>query len=616
MLQFTRPRLALAAAVACAGAMATPAGAQSPLDPTRPQPSEEQVASQAAPPRAVANVSLAKRAAGWAAAWDRGAHRYANSYVNPTRWTVRLNACSSSGSTSDSGATRALRAWTWRLTPIGGQTAAPVNLSADSCAVDAVVSAVGRWRVELSVRDQVGSTGSTTRDVTLRDLLVVALGDSYASGEGNPNPADDQPDWIDTQCHRSDAAWPAQAARRLEGGTTTVTFISFACSGAKTKHLWRDDYGGMASGPAQPAQVVAARRTLGDPRDPRTRQVDALLVGVGVNDLGFSDVLHDCATTIVGSCATSLAPRLATMDEAYDDIEVGVSANMRVARTYAAQYPARLFTNGSDNHDACGIFAAMSSGDTEWVTQQGNLLNGKIAGAAGRHGWSAVPTTDAFRRHGYCAADSWFRAWHTSIEQQENEDGTAHPTGAGHRAVADLVRDAYRPDAAPPAHDGVIVRMLRVKVTDRGFEPVTGAPAGPWNHEATVDVDWTANVCGHARTTLTGLRLGDWNDVSGNPCLRYTVDTVGRALKLRVATKLGEFQYQDGELPPGTDPKDLPRGRGLTVRPLHRRVSGFDAVSLPGPVGGGLLHATHAHHGGTLEIEYLIVRPLVIAEQP
>jgi lysophospholipase L1-like esterase len=613
MMPFIRLCLTLAAATVCAGAVAASAGAQSPLDPTVPPVGSDQEASQAAPPRAVANVSLAKRAAGWADAWDRNAHRYANDYVSPTRWTVRLNACSSVGSANDSGARRAIQSWTWRLTPLGGQTVAPVNLSAGGCAVDAVVGAVGRWRVELSVRDEVGSTAGTSREVTLRDLLVVALGDSYASGEGNPNPVDDEPDWIDPQCHRSDAAWPAQAARRLEGGTTAVTFISFACTGAKTKHVWRDNYGGTG-GPEQPAQVVAARRALGDPLDPRTRQVDALLVGVGVNNLGFSSVLHDCAVTIVGSCATSLAPKLATLNEAYDDIEVGVSANMRVARTYAAQYPARLFTNGSDNHEACGIFFNMSEDDAEWVTDQGNLLNGKIAAAAQRHGWTAVPTTDAFRRRGYCASDSWFRAWHTSLAQQEDEDGTAHPTGPGHRAVADLIRDAYRPDAVPPAKDRVSVRVLRVKVTDQGFEPTTGAPAGLWDREATVDVDWTANACGRARTTLTGLRLNAWNDVSDNPCLRYTVDTVGRALKLRVATQLGEFQYQDGEIPPGTDPKDLPRGRGLTVRPLHRRATGFDAVSLPAPVGGGVLRATHSHNLGTLEVEYLIVRPPVEAQ--
>ena len=599
----------VAAALAAVGAAAATAAAQSPLDPTGAPAGSGPVSSQAAPARAVINVRLASRAGLWTGAWDRAAHRYDDEYVNPDRWTLRLNACDSTGSTSDAGAVRAIRSWTWRLTPAGGQAVPPMTVVAGGCTTHPELRALGRWRVELTISDMAGNSDSSVTEVTLRDRLVVALGDSYASGEGNPSPVAGRPDWVDTQCHRSDAAWPAQAARRLEDEATAVTFISFACSGALTLHLWRAEYDGIESGPAQPAQVVAARRALGDPKDPHTRQVDALLIGVGANDLGFSSVLHDCASTLVGSCAVSLAPKLALMDEAYDDIEVGVSANLRVARTYAAQYPARLFTNGADEHDTCEIFDAMSSADAAWVTEQANLLNAKIAGAAQRHGWSSVPTTDAFRGHGYCASDTqrWFRRWATSLVQQEDISGTAHPTGAGHSAVADLVQGAFRPHSVPPPLDRLTVRVLRVKVTDEGVEPTTGAPAALWDREATVDVDWTANACGRARTTLTALRLNDWNDVSGNPCLRYTVETVGRALKLRVATQLGEFQYQDGEIPAGTDPKDLPRGRGLTVRPLHRRANGFDAV----PLGGAVLRAIHTHNLGKLEVEYLITRPLV-----
>jgi hypothetical protein len=88
--------------------------------------------------------------------------------------------------------------------------------------------------------------------VVVRDYLIVSIGDSYGSGEGNP----DVPQkfatgpfdiplpivtrgavWEDARCHRSATAGPAQAAMRLELADphSSVTFLSFACSGANVE---------------------------------------------------------------------------------------------------------------------------------------------------------------------------------------------------------------------------------------------------------------------------------------------------------------------------------------------------------------------------------------------
>jgi len=45
----------------------------------------------------------------------------------------------------------------------------------------------GIFQVSLTVADAQGMTSSVTRDVTVQDWLVVGLGDSYGSGEGNPD---------------------------------------------------------------------------------------------------------------------------------------------------------------------------------------------------------------------------------------------------------------------------------------------------------------------------------------------------------------------------------------------------------------------------------------------
>jgi hypothetical protein len=103
---------------------------------------------------------------------------------------------------------------------------------------------------------------SLSTQVAPRRWLVVALGDSFASGEGNPDyPAvvkkafKEQPphdwgvdskypansiikasaEWLDTDCHRSLLSWPALYALRkaLIQTDTVVQFASFACSGAE-----------------------------------------------------------------------------------------------------------------------------------------------------------------------------------------------------------------------------------------------------------------------------------------------------------------------------------------------------------------------------------------------
>ncbi|WP_454761196.1 hypothetical protein [Caulobacter segnis] len=125
----------------------------------------------------------------------------------------------------------------------------------------------GRYGSELADVTVTTPGGATdTRKVQVRDRLIVSFGDSFASGEGNPDmptnlaalqggwggnatPAYKQvwvgrdamngiknPGWTDTGCHRSSfnqhlvAALKYAADRPYEA----VTFLSYACSGAAT----------------------------------------------------------------------------------------------------------------------------------------------------------------------------------------------------------------------------------------------------------------------------------------------------------------------------------------------------------------------------------------------
>jgi lysophospholipase L1-like esterase len=556
------------------------------VGPGTPLPDDPPV-SQAAPPQAVALTALAPRAAASSAAWDPVRNTYAQAYATPSSWRLKVDGCGSRGGANDNGSRATIRTYRWSLEPLEGQRSSPLTFASATCATDTSLAKLGRWRVRLTIEDSRGATGATSHIVTLRDKLIVALGDSYASGEGNPNPQNGVADWVDEQCHRSDAAWPARVARSLESRSTTVTFLSFACSGADIRHLTEDGYAGAEPAEELPPQLVVARRLLGDPLNDGTRQADVVLLAAGVNDLGIGDILTDCAFEIIGSCQVPLERQHRGLPQSYDELEAAISANLRAASTVIAQYPARLFTNGADEHDACGVFSNMSDDDARWVTDQGERLNRTLTEAAARHGWTSVPVTDAYRTHGYCADDSWFRSWAESQATQEDDRGTAHPNGAGHRATAELVTPRVNLDAVAPPQQRLEVRFLRARVVDDVVrDPAEPEPVNP---QVDFSVFWYRSACGRAIETRGGFGFtGQWRDLSADPCLRFVVRTVGRSIETRIHSVAGA---------------------SLSVQAAHRRSAGWDAGS---PLDGlGVKHLVVVQTEGILEVEYRVTIPEV-----
>ncbi|MEE9375657.1 MAG: hypothetical protein V3V04_04925 [Rhizobiaceae bacterium] len=196
----------------------------------------------------------------------------------------------------------------------------------------------------------------------IRDFLIVGLGDSFGSGEGNPHtyfPLRDhsirnKPSmWLDPRCHRSLFSSSIQATTLLAQDYWNYSFsvANLACSGAESNtgllhaytgrssasqiaRLWtagnttaaptkvHEGFMGYKSGsglgignikksnsrknpspadiPSQLDQLIAA---LGcNSNHVCKRQPDAILVYIGVNDIGFSDrlisIILDCANRV------------------------------------------------------------------------------------------------------------------------------------------------------------------------------------------------------------------------------------------------------------------------------------------------------------------------------
>jgi hypothetical protein len=162
--------------------------------------------------------------------------------------------------------------------------------------------------------------------VAVVDRLIVGLGDSYASGEGNPDrpaqftqgetekdalpallrlnfpaalkatkhPQKDTFDdaavsWLDERCHRSMYSYQFKTALQLalSNSREAITYISYSCSGATTNQIISKKRKAIEGKGPVDAQLDSLRDVLKNGK-PETREIDYLLLSTGGNDIGFA----------------------------------------------------------------------------------------------------------------------------------------------------------------------------------------------------------------------------------------------------------------------------------------------------------------------------------------
>jgi hypothetical protein len=362
--------------------------------------------------------------------WNRETNTYAQSYVNPTSWKVDFDACASSGGAS------AINFYTLE---VGGQSFAEGSV----CRFSHQFPALGTFPVKLTVTTQTGQSASLDTNVVVKDLLIVSIGDSYASGEGNPDFVRHglkSAKWEDGRCHRSATAGPAQAALKIEQADphTSVTFISYACSGAQIR--FGVTGGQKKHGLTLRPQIDSVMQTVKD------RPIDALLVSIGGNDANFGDLVlrairlkhcdRDAGTSRV------LQEGLDGLAVRYAELAQGISS-LRVSKVFITEYPDIV-------RDESGIFCdhspkfpdllnGINAAEAQWAAEKVvGPLNERVKAAADLHHWIYVDgIASEFRTHGYCADDQrWVRTFNDSFKLQADQSGTAHPNTEGHMAYA------------------------------------------------------------------------------------------------------------------------------------------------------------------------------------
>ncbi len=360
----------------------------------------------------------------------------------------------------------------------------------------------GRRILRVKGRTRSGILFESIAPIDVEDILIVSIGDSIASGEGNPYRTS-QAEAVDSgrvggvardgvfeneQCHRSAIGGPAQAARLIERADphTSVTFVHLACSGASIADDDPSDasadggllhpFDGQEPGAILPPQVDEVARIVGP------RRIDALTIAAGSNDLKFVDMILNCLANFLGcdedhpgvpDAVEQFEERFPLLSPRYDALRRALTTKLKRNLKPSGVHVTELYDLfAASDGSACTQIAggALDEGEIAWARNTVlPALNNLYRAKATAFGWNYVGGIMAGYRspegRGYCADDPWVLRGEDSLSNQGDEMGTVHPCARGHALYGDRIAAS-------------IVRSLRwaVRLPKAGTSLVEGVP--------------------------------------------------------------------------------------------------------------------------------------------
>lgn len=323
--------------------------------------------------------------------------------------------------------------------------------------------APGRHQATVTATLTDGRTVTRIRGFRVADhISYVALGDSYASGEGIP-PYLQGPQ--DNLCHRSTGSWPGMVSlpdsRDPLSARNDAEFQFLACSGARIVNL---------DTTPQPKQMWSGGRPeIPLQLDLLKRDADLVTLSIGGNDLGFAPIVTHCFTTLVcqdhGFITTAsgthvslddwTAIRLALIGNeltgTYQAIRSRVSTDTAVVVT---TYP-RLVSDWDRAHAACSPLL-LSGDERRWLRRQVDTFAEIVHDRARRAG-ADVHVADVrndFEGHNFCDSDSVIigpTLWRlTEVGFSPLSAASFHPNSRGAQLYAIGVNETLRYDVDVP----------------------------------------------------------------------------------------------------------------------------------------------------------------------
>lgn len=414
--------------------------------------------------------------------------------VQPSTWNLDFTLKREGGQTCHSKDT-----YTWT---IDGGPAGNVQ-QPEPCHFVVPFPSEGTFKVAVTGKTTDGHESDGEGKTAVQDWLIVGIGDSVASGEGDPDVFGTGKGigvkWEEPRCDRSARSFEPQAALAIEKADkhTSVTFVHLACSGAGVDVGEVGPYWGIEPGGATialPSQVSQMQSLVGG------REIDAVIVSIGANDMGFGSIVTFCAggdrtavpVDVDNACMTKrdvadnpFDDKKLTLDQvvvariarlncsnpaagrtiggqtckpggAYGELaarlkEAGVQANRVYITEYfdPSTYPAGHYCEKMIDNP----LGVITQEEATWASVRVvHGLNKAVHEAAARNGWNFVPGgQDGFDGHGYCApsGESYMTTVLNSLSRQGNSNGAMHPNPAGHLFIANLVERPLRRDLYP-----------------------------------------------------------------------------------------------------------------------------------------------------------------------
>ncbi len=469
--------------------------------------------------------------------WNESENRYNPEYIHPTGFWLGFNGCLTQlerDKSYNNVQTDYIYEWN-----VQGQVT-----TKRSCYFNFNFPAQARYNVGLTVKNLDGTIfhSLASQLVTVKDIFILALGDSYGSGEGAPDveKSDNQAvRWQSPRCHRSanSAASKAAYALEVEDPKTSVTFVSFACSGATISTFGfdgvsalgdpylpgdpakpvgsgilgifrgiepvRDDYNTVFYLPSQVSQAAAAIRVPGTANN---RPIDALIMSAGGNDMGFSKIAKSCVLNITcydnpvrnRFAGQAGQPNTVTLDERifqdfaaahpiYDQLNTAIRNQLQPKNTFITEYADSLT---GDNGGRCirmlddilpspwGYFE-VTQVEVKWLADRVlPNINGTVINSASRNGWNYVGgVAAAFQGHGYCASDT--NRFINNADDSSNKQGGSKmdTTGTLHpnKKGYQAVADRIVAYARP------VLLNKGLSLADPSFEELAVGPVNVWD---------------------------------------------------------------------------------------------------------------------------------------
>ncbi len=255
-----------------------------------------------------------------------------------------------------------------------------------------------------------------------------------------------------------------------------MTFLSFARSGAEIREgLLGPRDGGRDAEWIGIGEIEEARRTVAG------RQIDALIISIGGNDIGFAGTLTDLVaddrpTWLSTGNDTNARKRIIAEAEArleklenekpssaYDELKAAIDFKLKPRQVYLLEYPTGLFETIAPDGEVidgkpCGVLEGpdidLSRADGRETKRLGKLLNDLNRKKANEFGWIFINGIESeFAGHGYCAPKSFWVVAEESCRNQGDFEGMMHPNAKGQDVFRRRIAQVLRRELINPPAD-------------------------------------------------------------------------------------------------------------------------------------------------------------------